>query len=105
MDGYIACGSADSSDNILSGIKCLKGKGAFYVFPNVTQACKNLGLKDSEELQDYLLYEAGVAVLARTCFGSKNVNEKEEYIRISYSTSVEQIKEGVKRIKSAIESK
>ncbi len=91
--------------NNINGIKCLKGKGAFYVFPNVTQVCKNLGLKDSEELQDYLLYKAGVAVLARTCFGSKNINENEEYIRMSYSTSIEQIKEGIKRMKSAIESK
>ncbi len=89
--------------NDIKGIKCLKPKGAFYVFPNVTEACLNLGLKDAKELQTYLLYEAGVATLARTCFGSKNINEKEEYIRLSYATSEANIKEGLRRIKDALE--
>lgn len=89
--------------NDIKGVKCLKPHGAFYVFPNVTQACKNLGFKDSKELQDHLLYNAGVAVLARTCFGSRNVGENEEYIRLSYATSPENIKEGLKRIKAALE--
>lgn len=89
--------------NKIKGIKCLKPKGAFYVFPNVTEACKNLGFKDSKELQNHLLYNAGVAVLARTCFGSKNEGENEEYIRLSYATSEENIEEGLKRIKEALE--
>jgi aspartate/methionine/tyrosine aminotransferase len=89
--------------NDIKGVKCLKPKGAFYVFPNVTEACKNLGFKDSRELQDHLLYNAGVAVLARTCFGTKNVGETEEYIRLSYATSEDNIKEGVRRIKEALE--
>ncbi|MCX7959753.1 MAG: hypothetical protein N3B13_11975, partial [Deltaproteobacteria bacterium] len=55
--------------------------------------------------RDYLLYKAGVAVLARTCFGSKNIGEKDEYIRLSYATSREQIIEGLKRMKDAIENK
>lgn len=91
--------------NDIKGVKCLKAKGAFYVFPNVTEACKNLGFKDSRELQDYLLYNAGVAVLSRTCFGSKNIGEKDEYIRLSYATSREQIIEGLRRMKEAIENK
>lgn len=89
--------------NDIKGISCLKPKGSFYVFPNVTKACRNLGLKDSEELQDYLLYDHGVAVLARTSFGEKNKDETEEYIRISYATSKENIREGLKRIKKAVE--
>lgn len=89
--------------NKIKGIKCLKPKGAFYVFPNVTEACKNLGFKDSKELQNHLLYNAGVAVLARTCFGRKNDGETEEYIRLSYATSEENIEEGLKRIKEALE--
>jgi aspartate/methionine/tyrosine aminotransferase len=43
--------------------------------------------------------------LARNCFGQRNEGEKEEYIRLSYVTSRENIIEGVKRIKKAIESK
>ena len=91
--------------NDIRGFKCLKPKGAFYVFPNVTRACKNLGFKDAEQLQDYLLYKGNVAVLARTSFGNKNTGETEEYLRLSYATSKENIKEGLRRIKQAVENK
>lgn len=89
--------------NAIKGIKCLKPDGAFYAFPNVTQACENLGFKDSREFQDKALLEAGVAVLARTCFGRKNVGEDQEYIRLSYATSIENINEGLKRLKAFCE--
>lgn len=85
--------------NSIKGVNCLRPDGAFYVFPNVTEACRNLGLKDSREFQDKALLEAGVAVLARTCFGRKNVGEDQEYIRLSYATSMENIQEGIKRLK------
>jgi len=89
--------------NDIEGISCTNPGGAFYVFPNVTKACRNLNLKDSKELQKYLLYEAGVAVLARTCFGKRNEGENQEYIRLSYATSRNNIIEGVERIKKAVE--
>lgn len=91
--------------NDIKGIRCLYPKGAFYVFPNVTEACKNLGFKDSVELQQYLLHEGGVAVLPRTSFGIKNKGEKEEYIRLSFATGNEAILNGLARIKKAIEGK
>ena len=91
--------------NNIEGIKCLRPRGAFYIYPNVTEACRNLDLRDSKELQQYLLHKANVAVLARSCFGQRNEGEKEEYIRLSYVTSGENIIEGVKRIKKAVESK
>jgi aspartate aminotransferase len=91
--------------NDVEGISCKNPGGAFYVFPNVTEACRNLNLKDSRELQQYLLYKAGVAVLARTCFGRKNQGENQEYIRLSYANSRENIREGIKRIKKAVEKK
>jgi aspartate aminotransferase len=89
--------------NDIKGFKCLSPKGAFYVFPNVTQACRNLGLKDSLALQQLLLHDGNVAVLPRTSFGVKNAGEKEEYIRLSYATSRENIAEGLARIKKVIE--
>ncbi|GAB4115428.1 MAG: pyridoxal phosphate-dependent aminotransferase [Candidatus Caldatribacteriota bacterium] len=89
--------------NDIEGITCKKPGGAFYVFPNVTEVCHKLNLKNSKELQQYLLYKAGVAVLARTCFGKKNRQENQEYIRLSYATSRENIIEGIKRIKKAVE--
>lgn len=91
--------------NKIDGITCKNPGGAFYVFPNVTEACQKLKLNNSKEFQQYLLYEAGVAVLARTCFGKKNEEEKEEYVRISYAASQENIIEGLKRIKEAVERK
>jgi aspartate/methionine/tyrosine aminotransferase len=89
--------------NEIKGITCVKPKGAFYVYPNVTEACQNLNLRDSRKLQEYLLYEANVAVLGRNCFGSRNEEEKDEYIRLSYATSQKEILEGLRRIKKAVE--
>jgi len=91
--------------NDIKGIKCLKPKGAFYVFPNVTQACKNLGFATSEEFQKYLLHEAGVAVLPRSSFGVRNTGENNEYVRLCYAVSEKEIIEGLARIKKAVEKK
>jgi aspartate/methionine/tyrosine aminotransferase len=89
--------------NDIKGFNCLSPRGAFYVFPNVTKACRDKGFKNSKELQQFLLHEGNVAVLPRTSFGSKNLGENEEYIRLSYATSRDNIIEGLKRIKNAIE--
>ena len=91
--------------NEIKGFKCQMPKGAFYAFPNVTEACKNLGLKDSKALQAFLLDKAGIAVLSRTYFGPKNEGETDEYIRLSYVSSEEDINKGVARMKKAIEGK
>jgi aspartate/methionine/tyrosine aminotransferase len=81
----------------------LKPKGAFYVFPNVTQACRNLGFGSSEQFQQFLLHEAGVAVLPRSSFGVRNIGEKDEYVRLCYAVSEKEIMEGLLRIKKAVE--
>lgn len=90
--------------NEMNGVKCFKPHGSFYVFPNVTGVCERLGFSDSKELQKYLLYDANVAVLPRTSFGIKNIGENQEYIRLSYATSRDNIINGLKRIKKAIKS-
>jgi len=89
--------------NDIKGFSCLKPKGAFYVFPNVTRACRALGVSDSRKLQQLILHEGSVAVLPRTSFGSRNQGESQEYIRLSYATSRENIMEGLKRIKRVVE--
>jgi aspartate/methionine/tyrosine aminotransferase len=89
--------------NQIDGIRCLPAQGAFYVFPNVSGACRRLGLSSANELQAALLHEAGVAVLPRTCFGRKNEGEDQEYLRLSFATSMELIREGLRRIKAFIE--
>jgi len=94
--------------NEIKGIKCHNPLGSFYLFVNVTKACRKLKLKDSEEMRKYLLTydkkgKRGVAVLARQHFGKKLAREKEEYIRISIAGSLPSLKEAVKRIKEAVE--
>ncbi|NLY54700.1 MAG: pyridoxal phosphate-dependent aminotransferase [Firmicutes bacterium] len=79
--------------NAISGISCHKPKGAFYAFPNI----RGLG-KSSQELADYILQEAGVAVLAGTDFGEYG----EGHLRLSYATSIENIELGLERIEAAV---
>ena len=63
------------------------------------------GFKTSEELQQYLLHEGNVAVLPRSSFGKRNIGETEEYIRLSYAVSNDDIIKGLDRIKKAVEKK
>jgi aspartate aminotransferase len=79
--------------NAIAGIQCVKPTGAFYVFPNVKQLPLNC-----EALADYLLAEAGVAVLSGSAFGRFG----EGYLRLSYANSMENIREALKRIQTAI---
>lgn len=88
--------------NSLPGFSCKSPGGAFYAFPNVTQACRMLGLADSKALQQHLLHTAGVAALPRTSFGRKNDGETQEYLRFSYATSREVITEGLRRMREAL---
>ena len=91
--------------NSLPGFSCRVPKGAFYAFPNVTEACKRFGFADSKELQQYLLHTGNVAVLPRTSFGVKNAGETEEYLRFSYATSKETIARGLQRIREALDAR
>ncbi|NHJ32600.1 MAG: pyridoxal phosphate-dependent aminotransferase [Asgard group archaeon] len=89
--------------NNIEGLKCLKPGGAFYAWPNVTEACKMVGAINSEEFRKRLLNEAGVAVLSDIHFGHKNKGEG-EHIRFSYATSERNIIEGLRRIKYFIKA-
>jgi len=80
--------------NQIEGVSCRSPKGAFYVFPNV----KDLGLP-ALEIQRKLLKEANVALLSGTAFGTQG----EGYLRLSYATSMEQLEEGIARIKGVLE--
>jgi len=81
--------------NSIPGFRCVVPKGAFYAFPNV----KEFGMS-SRELMEYLLEKAHVATLNGDAFGLYG----EGYLRLSYATSVENIEEGVARIKEAVNS-
>jgi len=83
--------------NQVPGVTCKNPGGAFYAWPNVTEACKLTGCKDSEEFRKRLLNEAGLAVLADIHFGPR-VEGEGQHIRLSYAASDDAIKQGVQRM-------
>ncbi len=86
--------------NGIPGVSCLRPEGAFYVFPNVSglfgKTFKGNALKGSSDVTEFLLENANVAVVPGVVFGNDN------HIRLSYATSMRNIEEGLKRIKSAV---
>jgi len=85
----------DKLDRIES-LSYTKPKGAFYVFPNFSSYKKS-----DELLARYLLKEAGVVTAPGSGFGRAG----EGHLRISYSVSYEQVKEGMERIRRCLEHK
>jgi aspartate aminotransferase len=83
--------------NEVPGVKCQVPGGAFYVWPNVTEACRRIGAADSEEFRKRLLLEAGVALLADIHFGTRVPGEG-QHVRFSYAASKQAIEKGVARM-------
>ena len=88
--------------NKIPGMKCLMAGGAFYAFPDAREAISRLHqqgkLKDSTDIafSEYLLAEAGVAVVPGSAFGS------EGYIRMSFATSMENLQQALARMAKAL---
>jgi aspartate aminotransferase len=83
--------------NAVPGVKCKSPGGAFYAWPNVTEACRMTGCADSEAFRKRLLEEAGIAVLADIHFG-RRVPGDGQHIRFSYAASNAAIEQGVERL-------
>jgi len=79
--------------NKIPGISCLKSEGSIYVFPNITKTSMS-----SEEFANFILEKAKVALLPGTNFGEYGKG----YVRLTYATNVDNIKEGLRRIKEAL---
>ncbi|MGE4357320.1 MAG: aminotransferase class I/II-fold pyridoxal phosphate-dependent enzyme [Candidatus Omnitrophota bacterium] len=77
------------------GLKCLKPQGAFYVFPSI----RNTGLS-SLDFANRLLREEKVAVVPGTAFGTSG----EGFVRISYASSMDKLKEAMKRIENFLKT-
>ena len=77
--------------NSIQGLSCVNAKGAFYLFPNIGQT----GLK-SLDFCAQLLARQKVAAVPGTAFGA------DDYIRISYATSMENIQKGLDRIETFV---
>jgi aspartate aminotransferase len=89
--------------NNIEGIHCIKAQGAFYSFPYAKNAIENLykkgKIKNNGDIafSEYLLDTKGIAVVPGSAFGA------EGYFRISFATSMDNLREALLRIKEAIE--
>ena len=81
--------------NAIDGISCRMPRGAFYAFPNVSALFKG-DIKGSKDLSMYLLDEAKVALVHGEAFGS------DDHVRVSYATSLDDIKKALARIGEAV---
>ncbi len=84
--------------NSIPGVKCIAPTGAFYVFPNVSGLygkADGKPVSNSSDLALYLLEQANVALVPGEAFGDDN------HIRLSYATSMENLRKGVERIREA----
>ena len=86
--------------NAISGITCFNSTGAFYAFPNISalfgKTFNGKVIGNSTDFASYLLDEAKVALVPGIAFGADN------YVRLSYATSMDNIVEGMNRIEVAI---
>ena len=88
--------------NAIPGLKCIKAGGAFYAFPDAREAIATLhrigtiAAATDIALSEYLLVNAGVAVVPGSAFGS------EGYIRLSFATSMENLQNALSRIAAAL---
>ncbi len=86
--------------NKIKGVSCITPIGAFYAFPNVASCYgkkfNGKPINSSLDLSAYLLEQAGVALVPGVAFGD------DRYIRLSYATSMENIKKGLDRIEDAL---
>jgi aspartate aminotransferase len=98
--------------NAIDGIRCLKPRGTFYVFPNVEGVCRNLGVMEafaglpegiraktspSTLLLMFLLFVHGVATMDRKSFGRIGAAPF-HFLRLSIATGTEELKKGLSRI-------
>ncbi len=84
------------------GLKCRTPEGAFYAFPNVEilfgKTLDGKKIASSADVSEFLLGNAHVATVPGSAFGL------EGFIRLSFATSMENIKEGLDRIEKAIKT-
>jgi aspartate aminotransferase len=80
--------------NAIDGVECPRSQGAFYSFPRVEGLITRLGLKDDVEFSTYCLEELNIALVPGSAFGAPG------YVRFSFATSMENIKQAVTRLSS-----
>jgi aspartate aminotransferase len=79
--------------NHINGVSCLRSQGAFYAFADVREAMANVAeVKDDIEMAEYILQNAGVALVPGSAFGADG------YLRLSFATSMEVLDDALDRI-------
>ncbi|MGT2785528.1 pyridoxal phosphate-dependent aminotransferase [Streptococcus merionis] len=79
------------------GFKALKPQGAFYLFPDVSEAMAMKGFTNVTEFTDAILEETGVALVTGDGFGAPH------NVRLSYASGLDTLKEAVHRLKAFME--
>jgi aspartate/methionine/tyrosine aminotransferase len=102
--------------NEIPGIRCQVPAGAFYLFPNISGACEQIGALDAYDhlpadvrqrtspstlFQMFLLYHHHVATLDRNAFCCIGT-EGQHYLRLSIASELGKLQEGVRRLKAAV---
>ena len=76
----------------LPGVRPLPGQGAFYCFPDMSEAIQRLGLADDVAFAEHLLTEAGVALVPGSAFGAPGC------MRLSFATSLSNLEQAMERL-------
>lgn len=86
--------------NKIPGVVCFSPSGAFYLFPDVSKffgrSFQEKKMQNSSDLVQFLLEDAQIALVPGEAFGAP------KHIRISYATSLENLKEALERMKQAL---
>src|SRR5690606_4719103 len=85
--------------NRIRGLEVIASDGTFYSFPNCQPAARNVGAEDDVALAEYLLQEAGVAVVPGSAFGAPG------HFRISFATSMANLEKAIERFEKALGTK
>jgi len=81
----------------LPGVSCNPAQGAFYLFPDFSEAIQNTtGISNDIEMAEHLLEHAGVALVPGSAFGAPG------FMRLSFATSMENLNEALKRLKNTL---
>jgi aspartate aminotransferase len=80
----------------IKGVECQPCQGTFYIFPSMQGVINRSGMKTDVELSEFLIEKAGVALVPGSAFGTPG------YVRISFATSMENLKKAMDRLHSAL---
>jgi len=84
----------------IPGVRVVRSRGAFYLFPNVRELMGRLKVGSTDELARRILFEAGVVLLPGTAFPLRG---GDGYLRVSYVLPIERIREGFRRVREWVE--